>query len=275
MKYLHIITLMLFLSAPLGIHAQQVPSWIKQMPRPDNNTYLYVCEQGIGANLQVAYNIAMTRVFQNTANRIGQPFDSQKLSEALQGGTSLEVISRTYNIPINKVCEYPEHLADGTYRVYVLCQVAVAGNIQPQWTPFAKCFSTGDDGGGMALLKSIFVPGLGQMGKGYIAEGVLTLTGEILLVGGAAGCYFISQDKLATMRDAQVSYTDFTSAQQTYNTCRTTSYILWGGAAALYAFNLIRAATATPRHRDGLALAPSLLPTTAGLTPGLSLTLSM
>lgn len=255
--------------------AQETPQWVFQTPKSDNETYLFVHEQGVAPSQQEAYNIAMTRMFQSTANRIGQPFDSQHLAAALQNGTSLEVISSIYKIPINKVCEYSEQLADGSYRVHVLCQVAAAGNIPPQWTPFANCYGGSDERNGMALLKSVFVPGLGQIGKGYVAEGVLTLAGEVLLVGGATECYYIAQNSLGTMRDPQVTYNDFASAQQTYNTCRTTSHLLWGTAAALYAFNLIRAATAKPRYHDGLALAPTLLPTATGLAPSLSITLNL
>ena len=59
--------------------AQQAPQWTRTTPKAGNQTYLYVCEQGIGNSQQEALNIALSRVFQTTANRIGQPFDSQKL----------------------------------------------------------------------------------------------------------------------------------------------------------------------------------------------------
>ena len=254
--------------------AQQAPQWVFKTPKAGNDTYMYVCEQGIGYSQKEAYNIALTRVFQSTANRIGQPFDSQKLEAALRSGTSLEVISRTYNIPINKVCEYPEKLSNDNYRVYLLCQVAKAGNIMPQWDEFSRCYSGGETGNGTAFFKSMFVPGIGQIGKGHVAEGVLTLVGEVALVGGAVGCYYIAQDKLNVMRDPIVNYEDFITARQTYNTCQTTSYILWGTAGALYVFNLIRAVSAKPRYRDGLTFAPSFIPSETGLTPGVSFTLN-
>ena len=66
---------------------------------------------------------------QSTAMRIGQPFDSEKIFEALEQGIDLQVISQTYNIPINKVCEYSTKMKNNQYKVYVLCQVAKAGNI--------------------------------------------------------------------------------------------------------------------------------------------------
>ena len=238
--------------------AQQAPQWVFKTPKAGNATYMYVCEQGIGYSQKEAYNIALTRVFQSTANRIGQPFDSQKLEAALRSGTSLEVISRT----------------NGNYRVYLLCQVAKAGNIMPKWDEFSRCYGGGETGNGTAFFKSMFVPGLGQMGKGHVTEGVLTLVGEVALIGGAVGCYYIAQDKLNVMRDPMVGYEDFITARQTYNTCQTTSYILWGTAGALYVFNLIRAVSAKPRYRDGLTFAPSFIPSETGLTPGVSFTLN-
>jgi hypothetical protein len=103
---------------------------------------------------------------------------------------------------------------------------------------------------------------------------VITLVGEVALIGGAVACYYIAQDRLNVMRDPMVNYEDFVSARQTYNTCRTTNYILWGTAAGLYVFNLIRAVSAKPRYQDGLTFAPSLMPTETGLTPGVSFTLN-
>ena len=252
--------------------AQQAPQWTYTTPKAGNETYLYVCEQGIGTTQQEALNVALSRVFQTTANRIGQPFDSRQLSESLQNGTPLEVISRQYNIPINKVCDYTQPLQSGAYRVYILCQVAAAGNIVPVWDSYGECASTGDDDNWRALLKSVFVPGLGQMGKGYVGEGVVTLVGEVLLVGGAVGTYYLAQDRLNTMRDPQVSYRAFSSAQGDYNTLRTSNYILWGTAAGLYLFNIIRAVSMNKRHTDGLALAPAAMPAGAGLTPAVALT---
>ena len=40
-----------------------------------------------------------------------------------------------------------------------------------------------------AAFKSALLPGLGQMGKGYVGSGIATLTGEVLLAGGAVYSY--------------------------------------------------------------------------------------
>ena len=108
--------------------AQDKPGWIYNKPKPSNNTYLYVVESATGISELEARNQAFARVFQSTAMRLGQPIDSEEINRAVQNGTDFNVISAQYNIPINKVCEYTEKAKD-SYRVYILCQVAKAGNI--------------------------------------------------------------------------------------------------------------------------------------------------
>ena len=249
--------------------AQRQPSWMNELPRAGNSTILYVRESGEGSTLTEATNQAIARVMQNTAMRLGQPFDAQQVNKALQNGTSVEVLSRQYNIPIRKVDDYATRLRNGTYRVWVLCQVAVSGNVQPQWEEMKR---EGEVNNWVSLAKSAVVPGLGQMGKGYQAEGWLTLGGEVLLVGTGVGCYFMAHHQLEIMRDASTQYTDWNTARNTYNTLRTVSYIAWGSAAVLYVFNLYRAFSMQPKRTSGIAFAPSLMPTYDGLTPTVSLT---
>ena len=265
----HKISLFLFVMfslLALQCQARREPSWLSTLPKAGNETYMYVRESGEGASLNEALNQAIARVFQNTANRIGQPFDGQQINSALQKGTSIEYISRQYNIPINKVDQYDVQLKDGSYRVFVLCQVAVAGNIHPQWDNYRP---EGDISNGTALFRSL-IPGLGQMGKGYTGEGVVTLLGEVALVGGGLGCYFMAQEKLNTM--SQATYDEFTAARDSYNTLQTTSYICWGAAGALYIYNLVRAYTMKPKSYSAVVWQPSFIATPNSFTPSMSLT---
>ena len=245
---------------------------MNELPKADNDTYVYVRESGEGATINDALNQAMARVFQSTANRLGQPFDSQKVNSALQNGTSYEVLSQQYNIPINKVDQYDSRLKDGSYRVFVLCQVARTGNIQPVWGTVKR---GGESNSWTSLLKSAVIPGLGQMGKGYYGEGIATLLGEVVLVGGGIGCYYLSQQQLQKMNSSGVSYTDYIAARDRYNTFRTTSYITWGTAGVLYAYNLIRAATMQPKRIQTVAIEPSVIATPYTISPSVSLTFNL
>ena len=119
--------------------AQKLPDWIINKPSPTNNTYLYVVESATGQTEMQARNRALGEVFRSTAMRIGQPFDSEEINRALQRGTEYYVISSQYNIPINKVCEYTDNKTSPC-RVYVLCQVAKAGNVHVQFDDFTSCY---------------------------------------------------------------------------------------------------------------------------------------
>ena len=123
--------------------AQKLPDWIINKPIPTNNTFLYVMESATGQTEKEARNMAIAKVFQTTANRIGQPYDSEEINRALQKGTEYYVISSKYNIPINKVCEYTDNKT-APCRVYVLCQVAKAGNIHVVFDDFNACYEGND-----------------------------------------------------------------------------------------------------------------------------------
>lgn len=138
MKHNLLLTAFFLLFAMVSF-AQRVPDWVTNTPTPTNNTYLYVVESAFGTSELSARNQAIARVFQSTAMRLGQPIRSDEINRAVQSGTSFEVISRNYNIPINKVCEYTENKS-GNYRVYILCQVAKSGNIPVQFDAFNACY---------------------------------------------------------------------------------------------------------------------------------------
>lgn len=122
--------------------AQKLPNWVNNKPTPSNDTYLYVVESGIGQTELKARNLAIAEVFRSTAMRIGQRYDSEEINQALQKGEEYKTISTTYNIPINKVCEFTEIQSNG-YKVYVLCQVAKTGEYSPVFDEFNDCYGRG------------------------------------------------------------------------------------------------------------------------------------
>lgn len=269
------ILFLFLLGATFCAKAQSLPAWTMQLPKAGNGTYMYVCEYALGDSESQARNQAMVRVFQSTAMRIGQPVSSEAIFDAAQKGKDFEVISQDYNIPINKVCEYSERLKNGMYRVFVLCQVATAGNVAPQWEVYNGCQNIKQYKNGIALVESIFIPGLGQMSKRHYGEGVLTLVGETVLVSAGFGCYFVSREMLNIMRSPDVSYSNFANAQKTYNTMRTTHYIVWSAAAALYVYNLCRAYTMQPKYKSTLVVHPAIMPTPHHTSYGIGLTFNI
>lgn len=228
--------------------AQEKPGWIYNKPTPTNSSYLYVVESATGRTEDEARNKATAEVFRTTAMRIGQPFNSGEINAALQSGKGYNVIASQYNIPINKVCEYAENQSN-EYKVYILCQVAAAGNIMVQWSDFNKCDRQGIDG--MAVLKSALLPGLGQFHKGQNAKGVSFLAGEIVAVGGIV----VGQ----SMRHSYINKMNNTtkpSEKQFYaeraNMCITVRNISIGAAAAVYVWNVLDAIISKSNHTNAL-----------------------
>ena len=259
----------------VGLACAQAPSWTKVLPKAGNSTYIYCCEYAIGNTENEARGQAIARILQTTAYRLGQPVESSRVFEAVQNETDVQVISRQFNVPMNKVCEHAEKLPNGTFRVYVLCQVAVSGNVPPQWESFNGCKDVKEYRNGIALVKSIFIPGLGQMGKRHYGEGALTLTSELLLAGAGTACYFGARNELNKMRTGELDYNGFMNARKAYDSYRIASYVVWGTAAGLYIFNLCRAYTLTPKYKDTFVVYPAVLPTTHDYAYGIGITLNL
>ena len=268
MKYKIIIILMLLMAGIMDCHAKREPSWMKEMPLPANNTYIYVRESGEGKTVDEALNRALVRVFQNTANRLGKTFNETEVYESLRKGTNYVLVSQQCGIPINKVDQYVVNLKNGSYWVCVLCQVASMRDVVPVWDKGERARNVTD---GASLAKSI-IPGLGQMGKGYTGEGIATLLGEVALVGGGVGCYVAAQNQLDIINNPNSSNEAFIAARDKYNSLRTTSYAIWGVAGALYVFNFIRAYTLEPKPELAFAWSPSLLCTPNTVVPAVGLT---
>lgn len=258
------------------------PDWTFKAPAPENSTYIYVVEHGEGKTKREALNQAIGRVFQSTANRIGQFVSTDEINKAVQAGTDYNVIARNMNVPVNKVCEFAtQDTIDYSWTMYILCQVAKAGNITPEFETSEECtkHSIYDSAiakwnqqikdeekeaeeackkekkrvDGTALAASFFVPGAGQMYKGRAGVGTGILLGELALVGGGVTCYFLGKKQLDVMRGINVEYDAFHSAQNMYNTMRIASYSCYGAAAALYVFNLVNAYMIEPdrwTHRN-------------------------
>ena len=257
----------------LSSFAQEKPGWVYNKPKPSNNTYLYTVEVATANTEREARSQAFARILYSTAMRLGQPINSDEINRAVQSGKDFSVISSQYNIPINKVCEYGERNKDG-YRVYLLCQVAKTGNSIVEFDyDFEGCFDIKQYRNSTALIKSVFVPGLGQMGKGRYTEGVLTLATEVVCLGGAYITYNKAQNQLGIMNNTNTNYKDYMAAKDTYNKMKTYNTVCLGAAAAVYVINLYRAYSAKPKYKKrSYAFNPTVIPDGYDLAYGVSLT---
>ena len=110
------------------------------------------------------------------------------------------------------------------------------------------------------------------MGKRHTVEGVLTLVGELALVGGGVGAYLNAQNQLEIMKNANTTYVDYMAARDKYDTMKIVNIACYGAAAALYAFNLYRAYSLRPKYGDSFAFAPTVVPADNSFAMGVSLT---
>ncbi len=270
------------------------PDWVFQAPRPTNGTYLYVVEHGEGFTKREALNQALGRVFQSTANRIGTAISTDEVNRAVQSGTDYEVIARNMKVPINKVCEFPvQDSVTNMWTMYILCQVAKAGNIVPEFEATDECtkhdmynklVETWEQQqknkeeeqkrllrkvNGKAMAASMFVPGLGQMLKGKWGAGAGILTSEVLLLGGGTACYFLGQAQISTMNARGTTYDAYTAAKNMKSATDIAMYSCFGAAGAIYIFNLCHAYLCQPTDKGfkRLSYYPAIIPTNEYINP--------
>ncbi len=273
-----IITFTTLLLTIYSVLAQSVdrPGWTYNTPQAGNSTYLYVVERAGGTTVDEARNNALAQVYRSTMMRIGAVVSWDEINRTLQSGEDWGTVSMKYNIPVNKVCEYVEKRDNG-FVVSVLCQVAKSGNEYPEWDEFSGCMDMNKYSNGAALLKSVFIPGLGQMGKRRVGSGLFTLMGELVFVGGGIGSYYMANKQLSIMRNYQTTFTSFQNAKANYDLWRTANIACFSAAAALYAWNLYRAFTITPKYKRSdshLTYYPALIPTEYAMTTGVGITLN-
>jgi hypothetical protein len=260
----------LFVSAQ---NRQQIrPDWLLEKPVAGNSTYEYVVEHGIGLTESAALEEAINRIHQYYTRRLGQGINSTDTGVTLQ--------KETYTIPFRKVCEYTEKQKDGTYYVYILCQVALRGDVSPLFEEYTQCNSIRKYTDYLrkknitATVASVFIPGVGQMIKGHYGSGIATLLGEASLIGGAVTSYYLAQNQLDIMQGYGVSPSSYNTAQKNYNICRTVSITCVSSAGVLYVYNLIRTFTMKQKYHDrNISLSPVIMPVEKGVTSGVTLTL--
>lgn len=250
----------LLASVALCVSAQQIqkpeyrPDWMYQIPNPTNSTYLYVVEHGEGNTEREALNQAIARVFQSTANRIGQFVSTDEINRAVQSGTNYDVIGRNMKVPIHKVCDFSvQNSYTSKWTVYVLCQVAKAGNVTPDFDYIhanTACSSRATYNAQMQqyeqsqmnsrkkIIAMSFVPGMAQIKKGSVGKGIGFIASEVALVGGV-----VVTECLQRYYAQQIAMTHNSTLKQHYaqnaNICNITRNVCIAGAATFYAWSLI------------------------------------
>ena len=284
------------------------PDWVFEAPRPGNATYVYVVEHGEGNTKREALNQALGRVFQSTANRIGQAISTDDINKAVQAGTDYEVIARNMKVPINKVCEFPvQDTLTNSWTMYVLCQVAKSGNITPEfeatnectkhkrydeykkkWQQYQDSIAAAEQqheedllkaqkkeilkSNGRSLVASTFIPGMGQMLKKQGGSGAAFLISELALVGGGTACYFLGQEQVKTMKSIGTSYESYQRAKKMKNIYDISMYSAFGVCGAVHIANMVHAWIVKDKKLlDYYTFVPALIPMNEYSTPSYAL----
>lgn len=120
------------------------PRWMRQLPKASNDHYRYVKADATASSEEEAFNKALGQVLRGSIMSLGLGFNSTQVETAIKTGT-LESQMKEWSIPVNVVCRYRQGLENGLVRVYVLCQVANAGNVDPKFEEFRNCGNDADE----------------------------------------------------------------------------------------------------------------------------------
>ena len=271
------------------------PDWLFEIPQATSSTYLYVVEHAEAETEREALNLAIARVFQTTANRIGQFISTDQINNALQSGSDYEVIGRKMKVPVHKACDFSVK-SGSKWVVYVLCQVAKAGNITPEFdfvhannmcskhTIYDKEMDAYN-----RLLSEIamkqqreketmigysFVPGMAQIKKGSVVKGSCFIAGEVVFIGGIVVTECLRQNyakQIAMTNNSALKKRFATNA----NVCMITRNVCIAGAVAVYAWNVIDGIVAKDKRQIHLGSAElDFLPYATPYEGGLALNLT-
>ena len=246
--------ILLFLFAYSGnICAQKVlrksesmrPAWLaNRLPRPTNATFHYQLTEAEGKTLDEARQACLQQLSDYVAHswKISGKSSSDIQAEETDGSykeNSLftfhyEIDGGIVDVLATKYDEYWEQVyypGGSRYRCYALFGVADVAAPDFDRLTFTRKY------GARGLVRSMFIPGWGQMYKGSTVKGVCILGGEALLAGGIIVAENLRSSYVKKMHEQP-------KHQQTYNTkadnWENVRNGFIGAAAALYVYNIVQ-----------------------------------
>lgn len=232
------------------------PAWLAtRTPKPDNGTFHYQIAEGEHRNLQDARHsclLNLSTYIKRSYNISEQAVAEIKLEQ--QNGLSAE--SENYNFvydiqgeKVNVVsCKYDEYWeyvvypnGERVYRCYAL--YGVADKVSPSFDSLSFSRKYGARG----FVRSLIVPGWGQLYKGNTAKGACILGGEVALVAGIVISENLRSSYVKKMREQPKHQDTYNTKADNWGNIRNACI---GGAAALYVYNLVDALVANGRKRS-------------------------
>ena len=143
MKTRFIIITMIALLSPTFAWALGEPSWVKHLPKPNNDTYYYRVTKAEGKTYEQAYTKPFSMAILESQWKLGVKVNKsdnvQTIEETIASDLSLR--SSNMNLPLNKVCEYEKassNISNGVV-LYILWQVARYGNVKVEFEEYLNC----------------------------------------------------------------------------------------------------------------------------------------
>lgn len=278
--------LLLFVIVVTGsteVHAQAkrrpMPDWIWKKPQRSNTTFYYHVEKAVGETETEARNAAYTQAFMQVALKLGIPLNTEDISEAVQKGTNVRMLSQQFTIPMNVVCFFSRKEDIEGWSYWLLCQIPEVGYADHvRFDDFTDCYThhrydsisearaqEAKDkerfSNARAIAASTFIPGLGQMLKKQGGSGAAFLLSELALFGGGTACYFLGQDQAKIMKTSK-SYEEYSDAKKMKNTMDIAMYAAFGAGVAVHIGNMVHAWVVQDKHlTQNLTFAPAIIPT--------------
>lgn len=277
---------LLLLSASGWTMAQQVvsrsepkrPDWLAHhTPAPSNNSFVYHITETVHENLDEARGSALQQLstYIEQTNHITGSAESRiektSTGESERYRFHYTVQGEPVSITFEKKDEYWEYISypngSNAYRCYTLYAVAKKHS-GAKFDPLTFSRKYGARG----AVRSLIIPGWGQMHKGSTAKGIVILAGEAALIGGVVFTENerASYEKLKYENPSLMK--EYSTKVENWETARN---VCIGAAAALYIYNLVDALVANGRKRTTVnkashfAMIPALLDNS---TYGISLT---
>ena len=118
--------------------------------------------------------------------------------------------------------------------------------VSPELPPLFDLVSFSRKYGARGLVRSLFVPGWGQMYKGSMAKGISILSAEVVAVGGALVAENLRASYIKKMKEQPKFAKTYNSKADNWQNVRNGFLI---GAGAIYVYNLIDAIVADGAKR--------------------------
>lgn len=143
MKHHFLIAFMIALLSPSFVWALGEPSWVKHLPKPNNDTYYYRVTKAEGATYEEAYTKAFSMAILESQWKIGVKVNKSENTQTIEETitSDLNLRGSNMNLPLNKVCEYEKaspNISNGVV-LYCLWQVACYGNVRVEFDEYLDC----------------------------------------------------------------------------------------------------------------------------------------